>query len=214
MIANSSLVCISSAGFVEHTFAKSVHKCAQYAHRVLNNVPCAYCAHHFLASTHFVHTFQLPGNTLCVLLQGPEILCAYCCRALTHFVHTLDTLCSYLWVPPAPLSTLFSPRSTLHAHRMPTFSDFCPLCAHFFGSRSPRNPGAPGPCIPACRPRLSLQESVKSSSNRMMIHSESAPAWGIAPACRRARAEGASGRRASNISARSLGSAKKRFLSA
>jgi hypothetical protein len=185
-----------------HTFSKSVHKCAQYAHRVLNNVPCAYCAHQFLASTHFVHTFKSPENTLCVLLQGPEILCAYFCRALTHFVHTLDTLCSYLWVPPTPLSTLFSPRSTLHAHRMPTFSDFCPLCAHFFGSRSPRNPGAPGPCIPAC------QIKFKAYDGSFRI----CPCVG--DRCRRARAEGASGRRASNISARSLGSAKKRFLSA
>ena len=152
---------ISSPGCVEHTFAKSVHKCAQYAHRVLNNVPCAYCAHQFLASTHFVHTFNSPENTLCVLLQGPEILCAYFCRALTHFVHTLDTLCSYLWVPSAPLSTLFPSG----AHFMHTA---CQLFLTFTHSVHTSmllcRPGTPAPRVRASPPadRVSLWSQVQT----------------------------------------------------
>ena len=75
---------MSSAGFPEHTFALSVYRCAQYAHRVLSE----YDVRTFWAKTHFVHTLKSPENTLCVLLQGLDTLCAYLWRLLAPFEHT------------------------------------------------------------------------------------------------------------------------------
>ena len=98
-----------------------------------------------------------------------------------------------------PFEHTFFSLSTLHAHSMPTFSDFCPLCAHFFGSRSPRVRASP----PADR-------GIKFK--RMMIHSESAaPASGLAAGALALRECPQSGRRASYISAQSSARSRRRI---
>ena len=151
--------------------------------------------HFEITLEYFVRTCTGPEYTLCVLLQGLDTLRAY----LWLLLAPLSTLYAYVWLLLAPLSTLFSSQSTLHAHLLLSFSDICTPLAHFFGSLSPRNPGSPGPCIPTCRPRGPL----KSSSKHMTIHSESAPASGLAA--------GELGCTA-GISVRSSGSAAKNVL--